>query len=295
MKKRMFVVVAGLQPEILWQLAGLFEETRNEDLIPLRRLRCPHGYTEEYVARLYERVAHELKERLPSDRETLLRNASLTLLYADRVGASEHAIFGKFGVEALIAPLRVPGVVRMHTKNERESVANVLFKEIERALRKVRAIFSVISEEITNRDNRTCLLLPPKSFGHGFWEVCEQVHAAVRSGEGADDFRIRIETLSNSLPVREGKYFVGHNGLVFKCPAKAAARHALAPLWEEGSHNASCVIRGRLRFGVPFDPRFHYDCEVSKRKNRNFPGCHEPQTVEQKRQHINVAPNDNVR
>ncbi len=291
----MFVVVAGLQPQTLWQLAGWFERTRNEELIPLRRLRCPHGYTKEYVARLYERVAHELKERLPDDRDTLLRNARLILLYADRIDSCEHAIFEKFGVEALIAPLRATGVVRMRTKNERGFAANVLFKEIKRALKKVQAFFSVISEEVTNRDNRTCLLLPPKSFGHGFLKVCELVHAAVRSGEEPDDFRIRLKRLANSLPVKEGKYFVGNRGLVFKCPAKAAARHALAPFWEEGSHNASCVIRGRLRFGVSFDPRFHYDCEVSKTKNRNFPGCHEEQTVARKRRHINVAPNDNIR
>ena len=57
---------------------------RNEELIPVRRVQCPLGYTEEYVARLYERVAHELKERLPGSRDTLLGNASLTVPYVIR-------------------------------------------------------------------------------------------------------------------------------------------------------------------------------------------------------------------
>ena len=75
----------------------------------MRRVQCPLGYTEEYVARLYERVAHELKERLPGSRDTLLGNASLT----------------------------VPYVIR--------HMVNTLFKEVARVLENVRAMYSVVS------------------------------------------------------------------------------------------------------------------------------------------------------
>ena len=230
MTRRMFVLVAGLQPDTVSRLAALFEKTRNEELIPVRRVQCPLGYTEEYVARLYERVAHELKERLPGSRDTLLGNASLTVLYVIR-----HMV-------------------------------NTLFKEVARVLKNVRAMYSVISEEVNGRDNRTCLLLPPKTFERGFLRVCEEVHNVIRNGEEPDQFRRRLKQVSSTLRVREGKYFVGERGLVFTCPAKATDRHGLAPIWEDESHHASCVIRGRLRFGVPFDPRFHYDCEVEDMK-----------------------------
>ena len=41
--------------------------------------------------------------------------------------------------------------------------------------------------------------------------------------------------------------------------------------------------------------RFHYDCQLPNRHDRNFPGCHELERIDRGRQHANVAPNDNVR
>ena len=293
--RRTFVVVAGLEPDTIVQLASLFIEYREEELIPLKRIWCPNGYTEEYVSRLYQRVADELEKRLPRSRETLFRDVSLIVLYCDRSGTDDRNLLAKFGVEALIAPLRSSYTEHMRTSNERGYSLNALYAEIKRTLKNTRAMLSVIHEEITNRDTRTCLLLPPKSFGNGFREVCKFVHTAVRSGTTPEDFRTRIKQFASTLPIEERKYFVGNRGLVFKCPAKAAARHALAPLWGQDSHNAACVIRGRLRFGAPFDPRFHYDCEISRNVTRVFPGCHARQTVDKKRRYVNIAPNDNIR
>lgn len=295
------MVVAGLHPETLSRLAARFSETRNEELIPLRKLRCPSGYTKEYVTRLYGRVARELEKRLPStpsNRETLFHNTSLSVLYSDRFGASAGRLLDMFGVEALLAPLDWSGVERMGTPNERAYMVNVLFKEIGRALKRLRTLYSVISEEVTNRDNKTCLLLPPKTFGSGFKTVQQTVFAASRSGVGPDEFRKTLKLVSNSLAARKiqkNRYFVGDSKLVFISPAKAGARHGLTPMWEDTVHESSCVIRGRLRFGVSYDPRFHYDCDVANRRAMILPGCHEPQSVSRRTSHVNVAPNDNVR
>ena len=294
MKRREFVVVAGLQPEIMSPLAAKFEK-RGGELVPLRGLRCPSSYTEEYVWRLYERVALELKQRESFARESLLRNANLTLLYVDRPEGGDDALLEKFGVEALVVPLGALDIERTRTSNQMGHAVNRLIKTISQALARVRALRWAIGEEVTNRDNRTCLLLPPKAFGRGFQTVRKHVYAAARNGEGPDEIGRRLKQLRNTLPVKDRKYFVGDKGLVFICPAKAADRHALAPLWGDDSHNASCVIRGRLRFGVSFDPRFHYDCDFGSRRTVTPPGCHKPRTVSRKRPHVNVAPNDHVR
>ena len=276
------------------RLATEFEK-RNEELVPLRSLRCPSGYTEWYVSKLYERVAHELKKLISPSRETLFRNASLTLLYVDRPEGTADALLDKFGVEALPVPLGTLCMAPTRTSNQMGNVVNRLIKTIRQAMASVGALRWAIGEEVTNRDNRTCLLLPPRTFGRGFQTVRKHVYAAARNGEGPDEIGKRLKQLRNTIPVQDRKYFVGDKGLVFICPAKAADRHALAPLWGDDSHNASCVIRGRLRFGVSFDPRFHYDCDFGSRRTVTLPGCHKPQSVSRKRRHVNVAPNDNVR
>lgn len=285
-------MVAGLQTEVMSRLATKFEK-RDGELIPLRGLRCPDGYTEEYAGRLYERVANELKKLTSGNREGLLNDTTLTLLYVDRCERGDGVLLDRFGVEALLAPLSVPESVRMRTPNEIGHVVNMLIKTIRQVLRRLRPLQSVILEEVTNRDNRTCLLLPPKTFGSRFQTVREQVYAAVRDGDDPDDFRTRLKRVSNSFPTARRNHFIGDRGIIFRSPAKA--RHGLAPIWEDGTHEPSCVIRGRIRFGMSFDPRFHYDCEMGNRRVKTLPGCHERQTVRRDRRHVNVAPNDNVR
>ena len=278
----------------MYRLATKFEK-REGELVPLRGLRCPDGYTEKYAARLYQRVANELKKLSSGNRERLLHDATLTLLYVERCERGGNALLERFGVEALLAPSSVPQIVLMRTPNEIGHVVNMLIRTIRQALRRLRPLQSVILEEITNRDNKTCLLLPPKTFGGRFRTVREQVQMAVRNGDSPDEFRTRLSRLSNSFPTARRNHFIGDRGIIFRSPAKASARHGLAPIWEDGTHEPSCVIRGRMRFGMSFDPRFHYDCEMGNRRIKRLPSCHEPQTVRRGGRYVNVAPNDNVR
>lgn len=154
-----------------------------------------------------------------------------------------------------------------------------------------RAIVATIHEDLNSRENKTCLLLPPKTFGRGFLQVRHRVRDAATSREDPRKFANSLKTLNVD---KSGKHYVGQGGLVYRSPSKAGPRHGLAPVWEDG-HQPSCVIRGRLRFGVPFDPRFHYDCQIPRDWHRRFPGCHQPLQLPQSRQHANCTPNDNIR
>lgn len=134
-------------------------------------------------------------------------------------------------------------------------------------------------------------------YGGGDSAIRDLVVDACRHRYTSEDFRNRIANVGKSLPQkRVGKRssFVGKSNLVFKSPGRGSARHGLAPTWEDSGHELSCVIRGRLRFGASFDPRFHYDCDIPN-KSIHLPGCHQPITVPRKRKHINIAPNDNIR
>lgn len=299
MKPRVFAVAAGVPPEIGEEfVAGLVKTLAITSWLPLDRSK---SYTDPYSQNLYGRLAAKLRAREPSDRRNLLTSANLILLYLDKEDGSESEIFARFGTEALVAPMRVPDIKYMPlaTGNQRRKAANNLILEGKRAIGQARKLLSVIAEEVSNRDNKTCLLLPPKNFGNGTDAVFECVRDASLAGDKRDEFKKRLRDVARSLrSQRKGsrEYFVGQRGLVFRSPGKAGARHALAPDWNSpGDHDTSCVIRGRMRFGACYDPEFHYDCDIPKDGDRHFPSCHGTRSISRKRAHANIAPNDNIR
>ena len=297
MRPKLLVAVAGIPPEIGDEFVTGFNKTPSiMSLLPLKR---SEGYTDSYSEKLYDRLACKLKNREQSSRSCLLSDTNLILLYLHKNDGSESVLFDRFGTEALVVPLKSSNIANMPlaTRNQRGQVINGLIQEGRRAIRRAQNLLSVIAEEVTNRDNKTCLLLPRKNFGHKINKVFDCVHNAVLFAKSRGKFQQDLERVSRSLPmdrVDGRKYFVGQRKFVFKSPGKAGARHGLAPGWGESDHLSSCVIRGRMRFGVSYDPKFHYDCDI-KGGNRNFASCHGPETVPRGRTHVNIAPNDNIR
>lgn len=299
MKRETLVVVAGVPPELVGPfVSGLSSALPILSCLPLSRF---ERYTKAYSEKLYQRVANKLRIRQPDDRNNLLANANLLLLYLDKKDGSESDIVEEFGMEALVAPLQYPEIptVPMETSGQRQKVVNDLVREAKRAVRRARDLLRIIAEEVTNRDNKTCLLLPGRNFGKEFTAVLECVVEASKARTASEEFRRKLRYVAKSLRterIGDHEYFVGRRGLVFRSPGKARGRHGLAPGWKTaGGHNSSCVIRGRLRFGTSYDPTFHYDCDIPKDGYRNFPSCHGTWSVPAKRSHVNIAPNDNIR
>ena len=299
MKRRIFAAAAGIPPEIGdGFVAGFIKTSPLVTWLPLHRSK---RYTESYSKDLYERLATKLREHQPSDRRDLLANSNLILLYLDKNDGSESTIFDRFGTEALIARMNFPDIENMPlvTRNQQGEIINDLVREGRRAIGHARELLSVVAEEVTNRDNKTCLLLPPRNFGGKIGAVFDAVHNVSLAGEGGEEFRKRLRGASQSLRTKRidgRRYFIGQRGLVFRSPGKAGARHGLAPNRDTpGGHDSSCVIRGRLRFGVSYDPGFHYDCDIPKDGGRSFPSCHGTRSVPRGRSHVNIAPNDNIR
>lgn len=299
MKPRIFAVAAGFPLEIGDDfVTGFIKTLPIAAWLPLKRTEC---YTSSYSRNLYGRLVAKLKAQESSDGSNPYSRTNLVLLYLDKNDGSESAIFEQFGTEALVTPIRYPdvGVMPLETKNQRRNAINDLVREGRRAIAHARKLLSVVAEEVSNRDNRTCLLLPPKNFGSEIDSVFECVRMASLMREEAEKFRGRLRRVSQSLPTqREGhhRYFASRRGLVFRSPGKAGARHGMAPDWRtQGSHDSSCVIRGRLRFGACYDPKFHYDCDIPKDGERRFPSCHGTTSVSRERTHVNISPNDNIR
>ena len=299
MKPLILAAAAGIPPEIGEKFVARFVQTlRITSWLPLERSK---RYTDAYSQNLYERLAEKLRARDTSDGRSILTHANLIVLYVDKKDGSESEIFEVFGTEALVIPLRFfdLGSMPLATKNEQGEAVNRLIKEGRRAIGRARKLLAIIAEEVSNRDNRTCLLLPPRNFGNEVSAVFDCVHNAALHGLEGKEFKKRLDSVYRLLPRRrQGKreYFVGRRGLVFRSPGKAGARHGMAPTWNSPSeHDASCVIRGRLRFGASYDPKFHYDCDIPHDGNRSFPSCHGTESIPRRRRHVNVAPNDNIR
>ena len=261
-----------------------------------------HGDVDEHVKRLYDRTSILLR-KLDSDagrtRHNLLSGVNLVLLYLAAGERRSSSVFRKFGTEAFVTPIRLPEDACYRKPNHRSRVANSLVKESIRALRHARKLFGVIAEHVRNSDSRTPMLLPEKNFGSGIDNLFRGIRAAALDrSEDEKRFRDRIKHIERSLPMArqdDRKYFQGRSKIIFRGQRKGGPRHGLAPEWRDSDHEFSCIIRGRLRFGVPYDPKFHYDCDIPRSVNREFPSCHGTERIRPGRQSVNIAPNDNIR
>lgn len=291
---RILVLMAGFPDEILRPLIVRLK-SRNPNLHVLETFPLvPGPYTAEYVENLYRTVGSQLREVVGAGRGGWW-NWNFVVLYLREEDGSECYLEDRFGMEALLAPLRIEPVWRKAPKKHiAQSIVKALDSRADVILRNARKILEHLAEEVTNRDSRTCVLLPRENFGKEFEKVKDCVHHAVEDSESAEAFAANLRRIASRLPRNRGNRF--RNGkLVFIAPAKGGARHGLAPTWDTKDHKDHCVIRGRLRFGVPYNPDFHYDCALPRDSGRRFPSCHGKAEVRRGRGHVNIAPNDNIR
>ena len=299
MTGRSWVVAAGIPAHLGQMFVERVSQTAR--IVACLPLDDAKSYTDTYSEALYVRMCEKLRGSEGADRKTLLKGARLIFLYLDKGDGREAVLFERFGLESLVTPLRREEILDLSwtTGNQRGRVVNRLVGEARRAISHAGELLDEIALEVTNRDNKTCLLLPPKNFGHDVDVVLDLVRQAASGRMSAADFRSGLKQVSQSLSsMTEGnrRYFVGRGRLVFKSPGKAGSRHGLAPVWDDPEHEPSCVLRGRMRCGASFDPSFHYDCAIPSAHGRAFARCHgAAMRAPRGRSHVNVAPNDNVR
>ena len=295
------VVVAGLPKRISGQFADRFQVSLDGAQIIAAPAIDPAGYTPDYAERVYERLARALKKRGAPDWRTL-PSLRLVVLYLEAPNDDVKCLAERLSLETLLLPLRADQAWGAKTANQVDQAIRVLLRESEQALAVARDLLAIVDKQVNQQRNRTCLLLPKANYGKRFGDIVACVRDAAKHRRSAAQFSEHIRRVAESLPRDSKRRFVGRKSLVF-VPAKA--KHGQPPLWEDGGsvpggHRDSCVIRGRVRFGVPFDPKTHYDCKLPKPKSnpwaRCFRSCHgQETTLANSRRHANIAPNDNVR
>ena len=204
------IVVVGVPPEVEHPFgAGLFKVASREGfqlkLLSTYDLHKP--YTDEYAQDLYGRLVLKLKELGNASRKSLLAQTKLLLLFLRKQDASHDLLVDRFGVETLVAPMR-PDVfgLPMETSGQRGRVARLMVRAARVAFRHGRKMLFAIDEELNGRENKTCLLLPPKTFGKDFRKVLGRVQEAAATGEDASGFIRGLKTLSLR---RQGVHYQG--------------------------------------------------------------------------------------
>ena len=242
-KRRLFAVAAGIPPQLGGRFEDLFHKRTSGWRIIARGDVDPwKSYTRSYADGLYGRLFEKLRKLELSDRRNMLAGVNLILLCLVKNDGSESILLERFGIETLVIPLSWPNVVGMAqaTGNEQGRAVNALVRRGVRSVRDAERLLAVIGEEVSNRDNRTCLLLPPKNFGRG--GILDCVHSAVLEGKDASAFRGDLRRMYRSLGGGHGAKhtcFVGERGLEFNSPSRRA-RHGVG----------AGLGRGRARPGL---------------------------------------------
>lgn len=291
---KVFLLAAGFPVSTLGPLLQKIKNANPDiEVIPTLPMKTQF-YTRPYAEALYNMAASNFEGALSTDRMCSW-DINFVLLYLRSGTDYDRELIERFDMEALLIPISItqPTSRAPRRHNERKLV-NQLFQKSNDLLRNARQVLRSLAQEVTNRETRTCVLLPHANFGSEFNKVKESVHSSVETKTAADAIGDTLRAIENCLKKNNDGRFIGQ-GLVFRAPAKAAARHGIAPLWCNGGHNARCVIRGRIRFGVCYNPKFHYDCDLGRSQKRRFVSCHGEKMLKSGRKHVNIAPNDNIR
>ena len=287
------VLFAGMPPELGTNFVSKFNNRhRHIQILTAPSLKKEAPYTADYVEKLYGSLGEMINKKIKGQNQM---NFEIVLLYAKKGNGNIDELVRQFKCESLLVPLQID-TGSLVTKSQRNRAINNLVNQAHRAINRASKVLSVIAEEVTTRDNRTCLLLPCRNFGRDFRLIMGAVHAGVLEEDTYSQFSDRIRRVSNKLSRKrlgKKKFFRGRSGIVFRSPG--TSRHGLAPSVDDTGHQISCGVRGRFRFGAPYDPHFHYDCDIPTSRKVSLYHCHGEIRKVFTRSHVNIAPNDNTR
>lgn len=262
-------------------------------------------YTDKYISKLYAKFAkaiNELTNESTAERLSPL-NASAILIYLDHPKCNGNRVLEAFFPETLTLKVPPPQLPSAPAARSKLQAANYeLIRTLSDALKKAGQTLPILKKEITSRDNKTPLLLPVRNFDRDLvGKLLSEIQIAILSMRPQVALREVTDEFERANPKKRLDhdrkfYFVNPKGLVFKSPGRQN-RHGAARQQNNVEHPVTCLIRSRLRLGAPFDPQFHYDCQPLRGAlARGWRSCHDQAfSALANREHVNIAPNDNVR
>jgi hypothetical protein len=237
---------------------------------------------------------HAYEKLLIDDHHNSSRDTGFALLYVQHDGWRDFV--SAFFPAVFPLALRLEPFV--HLDGTSKATRRQLADAMKTPVKKSRDIVARIKKEVTERDNRTPLLLPVRNFRSGVLKT-KLLELQENLAESAECTRLLenwVQDIERHHPLRRtesrSRCFVDDRNIEFHPPGRA--RHAFAR--PQKGHEPLCLISGRRRFGAPYDRAFHYDCINHVGRVRDlFFGCHEGEKRYEGSPHVNIAPNDFVR
>lgn len=291
---------AGLQVDVYDKLrTKLLSQTSDVDHVIGRPLaKGAKHYGEDDVAALRRKFAECLA---PDAKVAEPTEKAYCLICVTLDQDSTQTLVREFFPEILV--ITVLAEYQGKTGAAYRSEVNKLIVAIESAIIKAKKALKVVHKEVTERANRTPLLLPVKNFkSKTFVDQLHQLYEALADAQRADEVvRQFIRAMNNAHPVQTSsagalkgrERYVDDRGIHFVPPGKH--RHAFLR-HPDREHTDKCFLTSHLRLGAPYHAAFHYDCQKGLANLKgDFFGCHTDACRCEGRPHLNIATNDYVR
>lgn len=260
--------------------------------------------TEEWLERVYEGIRSELISLAGKSSEPPLNELLGIHLKVFHTNELEESTFKNlFGIEYFVSSEEFhPNWYYDFGPHRNIELGSALASQEYQQVLKIEKLLGILRAEIVSARNKTPLLLPFKNFNFDEMSTLRQEVQSVLDSDGLDIKSI-ISKFNKRNPKKKPdtagkkKSFEVYNNkqLYFTPPGKNLHAAAVHELKEDSKHLLSCWVRGVLRFGIPFEPKFHYDC-TRKIKKLTLENCHgEICSLSKARTHINIAPNDFLR
>jgi hypothetical protein len=260
---------------------------------PLRR--NTYRYDDEYS----DAFLGEFEKRIRNDHQNKLSDTAFAIVAVQHDEDSTKRFCQHFFPSTLV--ITVDWKLDFGNVATVRNSSNELVILLRKAAKQVRDSLGPLKKELTERSNKTPLLLPLRNFrSKHLQSTLWQLHSELPS---SSDKRAAIEAAvreferehpSQQDNPKNPSFFVDDTGIWFRAPGRD--RHAFARSDDSEQHAENCVLAGRRRLGAPYDPAFHYDCTRKGKKLKGlFVGCHEGAKEMEGHPHLNIAPNDFVR
>ncbi len=302
---KFLVVVAGvpgiISEQFKGKIASLEEGRRQFIWLPLDMTR---GYNPNYVKQIFNNFYDELRRSVldTSTRQSGYSGfqGAMTVFLKHR--RNDDLVERAFSIETLTMSVPMPDWLGHSRYSDARcgQAANEIATSIKRVVRRGEKVLSAVYNQVNSNDNQTPFLLPERNFDSSkIGELARSVGTiALEDNDVFEAVKNLVATFKAQNPRVKGPNnrdsFRNKRNLLFQGPG--SARHGFANSVSK-EHKKQCLIRGRIRFGAPYDPRFHYDCVKLKGSlATSWKSCHEQEvTISPARTHINISPNDYVR
>jgi hypothetical protein len=254
-------------------------------------------YTQQYAMD----VRRFFSSRLANNRKSYLET-SFAVVYVNNATNNADVLVNMLLPNIFTIP--VEWVPAWGSSQVRRDNQNILIRAFADATRKVKRVLPHIHKELTERANRTPLLLPLKNFdGDEISNLLASIHAEALIADNPTmairaivrDFERRFPSELDTSRKPPQTRFTNRQNIRFRAPGKD--RHGSAHP-ETAGHPDHCILAAFKRLGAPYDPNFHYDCTHlnQSRLSAQLHNCHRPRGwITSTKRHLNIAPNDAVR